>query len=1161
MVYLTVGGDPLLKWLRSNARLLLGVGLAVLVLLGFALPRRPQVRFGLQRTSKTQGLEPPQPEVQRDDDPSQNPQERAKTLRMKLAGNYGFWWRHRARLVLIAADEAQVRRLAPELARNGYAVTPEVVLLYARQNGDILETAWLDQIRRLRRSRPVDAIVALAQRNLSPSRPPFDADDLMQCLGCHARALKWSAPVYVLDATDFDRQANRTILSTYADEAIGFTWSNPRVDERQFDTSLRRLSANLADRGVLRLSKDACARYPAELSQHIETWRESLLALVVKTTSSRFWRHHVYGLLFAPFPAQSASAARGEGETAASETFPVIPHDALWQAIASHSRKVHGKPVGFSFLTTAAWAWVVTGIAGAWFFGAIVSGCANHGAMVTDNRALARLSAAQDSTQAMQVLDALDRQIDTLETRQRNGAPLTTRFGLNHDRARLDALWPAYAAAADRILAGPLHQALQARLQQVAAMSDAELASGGDVQVQSAYDTLKAYLMLASSQYADAPFLRTQLLATGGLPRPFNSSLTPGAWDDLRQHTVAFLASHLGEIAAHGGALKSVAPDAALVAATRQSIISVRGLQNSSDTLYQQILDGAKPKYPDVTLGTLLGNTSSKGLFSTDATIPGMFTRHAWDERIEKAIAAASTAHDAASDWVLSDMKADGQPLSGILKNELRQRYLEDYARAWELFLNSLRWQPASTLSGTVDQLALLGDPQRSPLVALMNAIVYQANAAADGPSLSDTLVGKARQLVGSERDPSKPSQSQPQQTPLQGAFGPILRLTGSGQTGAAANGGTAAQQAAANDLSFARYLERITAMRLKVQQMMASADTDASARSAAQAVLQGRTSDMTDSSDYASRVAASLGEQWAGLGDLLQAPLDQTLRVVLQPAFASLNDAWRDAVVADWNRTFGGRYPFADSQNNASLPEMARFMRPDGGVIARFISAQLAGVIERQGDHWVAAPGAANRGALTLEPGFLAALNRMLRASTVLFASSDARIGFELRGVATPGITDVKLASDGYELHYFNQKEEWIPFQWPGQSLENFTHLEWQSQQAGLRSMLDEPGPFGLIRLLERAQVTPLDNARYLLTWTSDAGQDPLLRVQMRSDAGEGPLAVLQLRHFMLPSRIFVASASGSVAHAEAAAGPPPLPPSAIEAAKHAVVSLPGGR
>ncbi len=371
-------------------------------------------------------------------------------------------------------------------------------------------------------------------------------------------------------------------------------------------------------------------------------------------------------------------------------------------------------------------------------------------------------------------------------------------------------------------------------------------------------------------------------------------------------------------------------------------------------------------------------------------------------------------------------------------------------------------------------------------------------------------------------------------------------------------------------DLSLARYLERVTAMRLKASQIVSGADPDAMARLAAQSVLQGRTSDLAGSRDYASRLAASLGEQWSGFGELFQAPFDQAWQVVVQPAASSLNEIWRSAIVADWNRTFGGRYPFADSGNDASLPEMARFMRPDNGVIAQFITTQLAGVVERQGDRWVVAQGG-NHGALSIDPGFLSSLNRLTQISTVLFPSGDAHVRFELQAVPFSGITEMKFVLSGRELHYFNQKQEWMPFEWPGQSLENLSHIEWQTEQGGLRTALDAQGRFGLIRLLERARVMQQDSARFLLTWSPETSEGIALKVQLRSEAGAGPLDVLQLRHFMLPTRVFVTGAANGAVNGAVngvpkrlatalPAQPPPLPPAAMAAARHAGTPLPYG-
>ncbi|HDR8973198.1 ImcF-related family protein [Burkholderia vietnamiensis] len=1073
---------------------------------------------------------------------------RRENLRDALRDRHGWRWRYRERWVLIAGDAPLIKRLAPDLVDTGYAITGNAILLYAKQTSDMLDTDWLNQIRRLRRRRPVDAVVAVT-RNSSSSNSQFDADSLAQRLARHARALRWAAPTYLLNVTDFGGETSSP------DEAIGFTWANLRVNPNEIDTSLKDLAFNLADAGVVRLTNDGCDRYPAELSVHITNLCSALSGLVLQTSHSRVWRHAVHGLLFAPLFKERELAPAVPADAIDDEQ-PIAPqHRTIWHTVAEHSRKIHGRRVGFSFSTAA--AWFATALVGCWIAGTMLSGLINRATIRSATDTVTKLSTVPGPTQAVLTLDSFDKQIDTLEFHQREGAPWTTRFGLNRDSALLDALWPNYADAASRILVGPIRQELEQRLHQLASLSDAQIASGGNAQVQAAYDTLKAYLMLAKPQRAVAAFLTPQLVATAAPARPANSSLSPGSWEDLRHHTIAFFASHLGRDTASNVSALAIVPDGNLIASTRQTVIGVRGIQNSTDALYRQIVDEATPKYSPITLATLLGDTTSRGLFNTTANVPGVFTRAAWEERISKSIDDASAQRDVSGDWVLSDAKTSNQTPS-TLKAELRQRYFEDYARAWALFLNSLRWQSAPTLSATADQLTLLSDPQRSPLVALMNAVVYQAGTGANTQSLSDSLINKAQQLVGAtEKDPAK--QAQPPLAPLAAAFGPILRLTGSDLvSGAPANGKAAAQLAATGDLSLARYLERVTAMRLKASQIVAGADPDAIARLAAQSVLQGKTSDIADSRDYASRVAASLGEQWSGFGELLRAPFDQSWQVVVQPAASSLNEIWRTAIVADWNKTFGARYPFADSDNDASLPEMARFMRPDNGVIAQFVATQLAGVVERQGDRWVAAQGA-DHGALTIDPSFLNALNKLTRISTVLFPAGDAHVRYELQAVPTPGVTDMKFVLSGRELHYFNQKQEWMPFEWPGQSLENLSHIEWQTERGGLRTALDSQGRFGLIRLLERAKVSQQDSARYLLTWTPDTSQGIPLKVQLRSEAGAGPLDVLQLRNFTLPARVFLTGSAKSGPKLSGAS-PPPLPRSMIEAAKHAAVPLPRG-
>ena len=72
-------------------------------------------------------------------------------------------------------------------------------------------------------------------------------------------------------------------------------------------------------------------------------------------------------------------------------------------------------------------------------------------------------------------------------------------------------------------------------------------------------------------------------------------------------------------------------------------------------------------------------------------------------------------------------------------------------------------------------------------------------------------------------------------------------------------------------------------------------------------------------------------------------------------------------------------------------------------------------------------------------------------------------------------------------------------------------------------------PGSWGLIRLLEKAQVSarPGSGSSWQLTWHAPDGRP--LNYILRTEAGEGPLVLLKLRNFTLPSDIFITGSTQS--------------------------------
>jgi len=492
--------------------------------------------------------------------------------------------------------------------------------------------------------------------------------------------------------------------------------------------------------------------------------------------------------------------------------------------------------------------------------------------------------------------------------------------------------------------------------------------------------------------------------------------------------------------------------------------------------------------------------------------VPGRFTRQAWENAVQPAIEKVVKERRDEMDWVLTDSKksASQQASPETLKQQLTDRYFADFSGAWLSFLNSIRLQPAPTLSDVIDQLTLMADVRQSPLIALMNTLNVQGRTGETGGAITDSLVKSAKNLLSRESVPAI-DQSAATHGPLDDTFGPVLALTGKQTDG---NSDSL--------LSLQTFLTRVTQVRLHLQQVTDATDPQAMMQALAQAVFQGKSVDLTDTQNYGSLVAAELGQEWRSFGQtLFVRPRAQSWQQVLTPAAASLNAQWRAAVVNDWNRAFGGRYPFKDTDSDASLTLLAKYLDADSGRVAAFMKTSLNGVLHQEGSHWV--PDSLNSQGLTFNPAFLDAINTLSHVSDVAFTTDTARLQFDLRPGTAAGVVETDFRTDGQTLSYVNQMPVWKHFSWPGDTTSLGASLSWISVQAGTRAYAELPGEWGLIRLLDKAEVKgyPGLNSSYRLRWDAQDGR--ALNYTLRTQAGEGPLVLLKLRHFTLPDTVFV--------------------------------------
>lgn len=1007
----------------------------------------------------------------------------AQTSLSKMIGelrfHHGPLWRRKTRLYLVIGEPEQIQAIAPHLSQDHWLHGEHNVLLWGGSVQKPLTPSVTELCQQLTRWRALDGVIwALTP---AQSKEQQILSHGVARLGELATKLGWSLPLHVWQVCD--SQWPQPMRPT---QAVGCALAE-KTTAQAIDDALQTLIQPLRQEGWAEVSMDFKHDFLLRLSRDLQVegiarWRQALAPLFGLYASSLPLR----GLWFSlPLPA---------GEKSNNHHWP---HEPAWAGVLNgHKQRI--KRLGWP-ATRVAYR-LAMGLALVWGVGMLLSFTSNRTQIAHLQNSLATLQTAEQGDPQLRAFSELTRELDRLDYRATHGTPWYQRFGLNQNDALLEALWPRYVEANQRLLRDPAAANLQAALNRLIKLpADSPLRSKLSAQ---AYDQLKAYLMLTRPDKVDSAFLAKTLMAA----ETERDGISTGLWQALTPELWKFYAEQLP---AHPE--WRLEADPTLVAQARQVLLSQLGQRNAEASLYEKVLADAANQAPALRLAQMVGDTDASALFSSRGEVPGVFTRQAWEGQVRQAINAIAEQRREEIDWVLSDshheIAADLTPEQ--LRQRLTERYFQDYANAWLNFLNGLRWREVKSLGEVIDQLALMSDARQSPLIALMNTLAYQGQAGARGPALSESLVKSAQKLMAQDAVAAIDQQLSGATSPLDKTFGPLLALIGK-------------ESENPERLSLAAFLNRVTRVRLKLQQVSNATNPQEMTQALAQSVFQGQNVDLTDTQSYGSLLAASLGAEWDGIGQtLFVQPLEQAWQRVLQPSAAGLNSQWQRSIVNEWHSAFAGRYPFAATTSDASLPMLGQMIRADSGRLEQFLQQQLGGVLRKEGQRWVA--DTRHSQGLRFNPQFLTAINQLSQLADVLFTDGGLGLSFELRGKGVRDIVDTTFILNGEKHHYFNQRERWQRFTWPGTSNHPGSRLLWTSVYTGERLFADYEGTWGLIRLLEHARITPLNDSDSQMRVQIKAPDNLELTWNLRTELGTGPLELLKLRGFELPTEVFL--------------------------------------
>ncbi|NAT57959.1 type VI secretion protein VasK [Pseudomonas syringae pv. actinidifoliorum] len=1038
-------------------------------------------RLALRHAQRVVGPVTETPNSRLNPQPTSPDAARTGELREHLRERYGLFWRRKVRLLLVVGEPAQIEAIAPTLTEQRWLEGHGTVLLWGGSAQATLDQSFPAQWRGLSRWRALDGVVwALDTTQL--------ADDATMGAGVRqlqrlARGLRWQLPLYLWQVCDSawaqDTRKARPVgclLPTHFTPAALETALTELLEPLRRE-GLAQMNGVMGHDFLLRLSRDL-------RGEGIARWRDALAPLTGEFARGVPLRGVCFSL---PVP----------------RTQHDLKHDwsvaPVWHGVLDD--QASGRRLGWS-VPRVGYA-LALGLAVVWGAGLLLSFVSNRAQIAQVQTSLAALQQPGNGDAQLSALNELMRELARLDYRAEHLVPWYQRFGLSQNQTLLDALWPRYVEANNRWIRDPAAANLQRQLNALISLPPGSEQRAE--RAEEAYGQLKAYLMMARPQKTDAAFLPQAL----NHAEPTRAGVSPGLWQGLAPNLWQFYGEHL---AAHP--TWAIRADPKLVAQARQVLLAQMGQRNAQATLYQQVLDTAAHQYPPLNLHDMVGATDALTLFSTEASVPGVFTRQAWEGQVRQAIDEIAQARREEIDWVLSDNPTDiaAELSPETLKEHLTERYFQDYATAWLGFLNKLRWHQADSLPEVIDQLTLMTDIRQSPLIALLNTLAYQGQAGTRHQAMADSLMTSAQKLINQDNVPVIEPLAQAPHSPLEGTFGPLLALLGNDPEGKAGN----------DRLSLQAFLSRVTRVRLKLQQVSNAPDPQEMTQALAQTVFQGKSTDLTDTRSYGRLIAAGLGAEWGRVGQtLFVQPLDDAWQRVLQPSAAGLNSQWQRAIVTDWQGAFAGRYPFADTASDASLPMLGQMIRADSGRIEQFLQRELSGVLRKEGSRWVA--DSRHSQGLRINPQFLAAINQLSQLADVIYTDGGMGLSFELQGKPVRDVVQTTFILNGAQHQYFNQKEFWQRFSWPGRSDHPGASLSWTSVHTGERLFGDYQGTWGLIRLLEKARITALDDgeSRYRMVLKAPDGLG--LTWNLRTELGAGPLALLKLRNFTLPTQIFL--------------------------------------
>jgi type VI secretion system protein ImpL len=236
----------------------------------------------------------------------------------------------------------------------------------------------------------------------------------------------------------------------------------------------------------------------------------------------------------------------------------------------------------------------------------------------------------------------------------------------------------------------------------------------------------------------------------------------------------------------------------------------------------------------------------------------------------------------------------------------------------------------------------------------------------------------------------------------------------------------------------------------------------------------------------------------------ILWPPIELVWSLTAKGVAQDVASKWCSEVVDAYSTRLADRYPFDKRGSDLPLADLESFFHPESGDVWKFYDAVLKSAVLPKGRGFELAE-AGSRTLGRFKPNVATYLEAVNEVSITMF-DAERKLGFEIDVLieGAPAVKEVVLTVDGQEVRHRNGPETWTTIKWPGPQSQG---ARLDARGFGVVADLEREGEWGFFRLLEEGTVRVSPERRtFAVQWDFRDENAGIIQIRFRPRLGDAP-------------------------------------------------------